>query len=471
MTETGPVFGRRRGVGTPQAVRKLAHVRLRSRGDTCMLAERVAKPWYATDMDPHADDARLDRLVYDWNSRNRRGPLSPLTRPVSFFDETLRDGIQSPSVRDPSLDDKREILRLTASLGIDAVDLGLPGAGERAVADVTALIEYAERERLGIEYACAGRTHENDINAIADIADRCGKPITVYAFLGSSPIRLYAENWDVGILLERTATAADLCQKRGLPMCFVTEDTTRSTPAVLDQLFRCAVEHGVSRLCLCDTVGHVTPDGVRDLIAFTRLLLETIGAPEVGIDWHGHNDRGLGVTNNIVALEAGADRIHGTALGVGERVGNASMDQTLMNLKLLGELPDHDLTNLVAWCEAVSRACDVPIPPQYPLVGHDAFRTATGVHAAAIIKAMRKGDEALADRVYSGVPAGWFGKHQLVEIGPMSGESNVVHWLTRHALEPERGLVAHIFAAAKASDHILSDDEVLAQVRAYSASA
>lgn len=411
---------------------------------------------------------KIDDLIFDWNARNQRGPLSPLRgRKVTFLDETLRDGIQSPSVRDPSLEDKQEILRLTAALGIDAVDLGLPGAGARAVADVTALIEFAEREKLGIEYACAGRTHPNDINAIADIADKTGVPITVYAFLGSSPIRLFTEDWDVGVLLERTRSAAELCAKRGLEMCFVTEDTTRSTPNVLDQLFRCAIEYGATRLCLCDTVGHVTPDGVRDLIGFTRLLLETIGATHVGIDWHGHNDRGLGVTNNIIAIESGADRIHGTALGIGERVGNASMDQTLMNLKLLGLLPDQDLSQLVPWCEKVSEACGVPIHFQYPLVGEDAFRTATGVHAAAIIKAVRKGNRELADRVYSGVPAGWFGKSQKIEIGFMSGESNVVYWLQEHGYAPEPGLVAHVFAIAKGHDALLSDEEVHAAVATY----
>ncbi len=417
-------------------------------------------------------DPEIDELIFDWNARNRRGPLSPLKQGrVSFFDETLRDGIQSPSVRDPSLEEKQEILRLTASLGIDAVDLGLPGAGARAVEDVTALIDFAEREKLGIEYACAARTHEKDINAVADIADKTGRPITVYAFLGSSPIRLFTEGWDLSLLLERTRAAADLCRKRGLPMCFVTEDTTRSTPNVLDQLFRCAVEHGVERLCLCDTVGHVTPDGVRDLVSFTRLLLETIGAKQVGIDWHGHNDRGLGVTNNIIAIEAGADRIHGTALGIGERVGNASLDQTLMNLKLLGALDDKDLTNLVPWCKKVSEACEVPIHFQYPLVGDDAFRTATGVHAAAIIKAVKKGNTELADRVYSGVPAGWFGKQQQIEIGFMSGESNVVFWLQQRGIEPDPALVKHIFATAKSRDHLLSDADVHAAIAEFQASA
>jgi len=414
--------------------------------------------------------ANAQELIYDWNIRNRRGPLSPLRkRTLSFFDETLRDGIQSPSVRDPSIEDKKEILRLTASLGIDAVDLGLPGAGARAVADVTALIEYAEQEKLGIEYACAARTHAADINAIADIADKTGQAITVYAFLGSSPIRLFAESWDVGLLLERTVMAADLCTKRGLPMTFVTEDTTRTPPQILDPLFRAAVEHGAQRLCLCDTVGHAVPDGVKDLINFTRLLLESIGSTHVGIDWHGHNDRGLGLPNNLQAIRAGADRIHGTALGVGERVGNAALDQTLMNLKLIGDLGDRDLTNLVAWCRKVSDSLGVEIPGQYPLVGEDAFRTATGVHAAAVIKAIRKGDEELADRVYSGVPAGWFGKQQAIEIGFMSGESNVVFWLESRGIEVAAGLVEHLLSVAKGTDHVLSDAEIHAAIERFQA--
>ncbi|MBK6922790.1 MAG: 2-isopropylmalate synthase [Deltaproteobacteria bacterium] len=409
-------------------------------------------------------------LVYDWNTRNRVSPLSPLSsRNLSFFDETLRDGIQSPSVRDPSIEDKREILRLTASLGIDAVDLGLPGAGPRAVADVTALVEFAEREKLGIEYACAARTHENDINAIADIAQKTGKSITVYAFLGSSPIRLYAENWTVELLLERTIMAAKLCQARGLPMTFVTEDTTRTPPSTLDRLFRAAVDHGVARLCLCDTVGHVTPEGVTDLVGFTRLVLESMGTRDVGIDWHGHNDRGLGVINNLRAIAAGADRVHGTALGVGERVGNAALDQTLMNLKLMGELGDRDLTNLVPWCRKVADALGVTIPGQYPLVGDDAFRTATGVHAAAVIKAIKKGDVELADRIYSGVPAGWFGKQQSIEIGFMSGESNVVFWLQQRGIEPDKGLVTHIFELAKRTDRLLTDAEIESAIASFRA--
>jgi 2-isopropylmalate synthase len=290
------------------------------------------------------------------------------------------------------------------------------------------------------------------------------------SFIGCSPIRLYAEGWDMDLMMTRSAAAIDLAVKNNLPCTYVTEDTTRSRPEVLDKLFRNAIDHGAHRLCLCDTVGYVTPDGIKNLIKFTRNLLEALGVSDrVGIDWHGHNDRGLGVTNTIHAIEFGADRVHGTALGVGERVGNAALDQVLMNLKLLGELPDHDLSKLLLWCKVTANACRVTLPPNYPLVGSDAFRTATGVHAAAIIKAEKKGHSFLADRIYSGVPAGLFGREQEIEIGHMSGESNVVYWLAKRHIEPEPELVKRILAVAKSGDHILSEEEVLQIIKDWRA--
>jgi 2-isopropylmalate synthase len=235
---------------------------------------------------------------------------------------------------------------------------------------------------------------------------------------------------------------------------------------MLAALFRNAIEHGAHRLCVCDTVGHATPDGVRNLVRFTRHVIESMGAT-VGIDWHGHNDRGLGVCNSIYAIEAGADRCHGTVLGVGERVGNAALDQILINLRLLGELGDRDLTRLGELVALVSRACRVPIPYNYPVFGSDAFRTATGVHAAAIIKAEKKGHAWLADRIYSGVPAGQFGREQEIEVGFMSGESNVVYWLQKRGIEAEPGLVKHIFACAKRTDHLLDEQEIRKAIEEY----
>ena len=398
-------------------------------------------------------------IIYDWNSVEKVAPLTPGRR-LEFFDETLRDGIQSPSVVDPKIDDKLKLVQLASDLGVHAMDLGLPGAGQRAIEDVTRLVTFIRDNRLVVKPGAAARTHVNDIKAIVEISQKTGVEIEVLTFIGSSPIRQYAEGWDLDAMMKKSAEAIDMSVKAGLPVLFVTEDTTRSRPDVLDKMFRNAVDHGANRLCLCDTVGHATPDGIHNLLRFTRNLLDGMGARHVGIDWHGHNDRGLGVTNTIFAAEFGATRLHGTALGIGERVGNAALDQVLLNLKLLGELPNQDLSKLLLWCRLTSKATRVPIPANYPLVGSDAFRTATGVHAAAIIKAEKKGHTWLADRIYSGVPAGLFGKEQEIEIGHYSGESNVTYWLRKRGIEPEAGLVARIFAVAKSGDHLLTEEEI-----------
>jgi 2-isopropylmalate synthase len=408
-------------------------------------------------------------LIYDWNSVEKVAPLSPKRR-IQFLDETLRDGIQSPSVVDPSIDDKLRLVDLANDLGIDTMDIGLPGAGKRAIEDVTTIAEHIRDAKLKVKASCAARTHQHDVQAIVDISQKVGIEIEVLCFIGSSPIRQYAEDWDLSRMMKLSADAIDLGRKHNLPVAYVTEDTTRSRPDVLTKLFTNAVEHGASRLIVCDTVGHATPDGIKNLLKFTRNVLDGMGRKDVGIDWHGHNDRGLGVVNSIFAIEYGADRIHGTALGIGERVGNAALDQILLNLKLLGELPDHDLTKLVLWCKVASQATRVPIHPQYPLVGTDAFRTATGVHAAAIIKAEKKGHEWLADRIYSGVPAGMFGKEQEIEVGHYSGESNVVYWLRKRGYEPTPELVAAVLGAAKRGNRVLTDDEIVAVIKSQPAS-
>ncbi|HSF22755.1 MAG TPA: LeuA family protein [Blastocatellia bacterium] len=399
-------------------------------------------------------------LIYDWNRVTRDEPTHRL---VEFDDETLRDGLQSPSVIDPPIDKKIAILHLMDSIGIDSADIGLPGAGPRAVADVTRLAREIIDCKLDIRPNCAARTVRADIQPIIDISEKVGTPIETGTFIGSSPIRQYAEGWSLEMMLTATEDAVTFAVSHGLPVMFVTEDTTRARPDTIRALYRTAVEAGAKRICVCDTCGHATPDGVRSLIGFVKGMLHEIGADDVKIDWHGHQDRGLGVINAIAAYQAGADRLHGTALGIGERVGNTPMDQLLVNLQLMGCI-DRDLTNLMRYCETVSESTGVPIPIMYPLVGRDAFRTATGVHAAAVIKAYRKGDNRLADMVYSGVPANMLGREQMIEIGPMSGKSNVIFWLERHGLEPTEERVERIFNSAKKSDSVLTDAAVLALV-------
>ncbi len=402
------------------------------------------------------------KLVYDWNSRSYHGRII-LNRNFEVHDETLRDGIQNPTVVDPDVEDKLEILHMLESIGVDTIDVGLPGAGPRAFQDVLRLCREIADQRMKIRPTCAGRTLEQDIRPMVEVSQRAGIPVEVMTFIGSSPIRALAEEWSVELIRERSVKAIAFGVKEGLPVNYVTEDTTRARPDVLWDLFRAAIDSGASRLTLCDTVGHVTPDGVRNLIHFTRHIIESTGV-EVGIDWHGHNDRGLALVNSIWALEHGADRVHGTILGIGERVGNASLDQILVNLKLLGELGDRDLSKLAALCVKVSEATHFPIPISYPVFGEDAFRTGTGVHAAAIIKAMEKGDAFLADRVYSGVPAGEFGREQEIGIGPMSGVSNVRYWCRKRDIEPTETLTRAVLAKAKEGKRLMTDEEIFAVI-------
>ena len=401
-------------------------------------------------------------IIYDWNTATSSSrPLQP----IRLFDETLRDGLQSPSVVDPPIGEKLRLVHLMDQVGIHHVDIGLPGAGPRAREDVRALAREMADAKLGIRGACAARTTAVDIQPIIDISQEVGLEIEVMTFIGSSSIRRYAEQWDLELMLKRTAEAVELCRRHNLPCTYVTEDTTRSHPEVLETLFRCAIDHGAYRLCLCDTVGHATPDGVRALIEWTLRLTAEHG-PHVGIDWHGHNDRGLALENALWAAQFGADRVHGTILGVGERVGNTAIDQLLLNLKLLG-WHQGDVSKLVLLCKTLSAATRVPIPFNYPLVGDDAFRTATGVHAAAVIKAERRGDSYLADHVYSGVPASAFGKQQEIAIGHMSGESNVVYWLGKRGVEAADELVRRIFDEAKKSNRLLTDDEIWQVIHEY----
>jgi len=406
-----------------------------------------------------------NELVYDWNTQGDRTP--PPMRAVDYHDETLRDGIQCPSVQDPSLDDKLRILRLLSAVGVHTADVGLPGAGERAVHDVTVMAEMVRDEKLSIQLTCAGRTHPRDIEPILEISAKTGVPIEVMAFLGTSPIRLYAEDWDEDLLEKRTRAAAKLTVDAGQVFNFVTEDTVRSHPRLLGRLFRAALEEGAQRLTLCDTVGHATPDGVFNLVHFTKNILRA-GDFNAKLDWHGHNDRGHAVPNTLNAIEAGVDRVHGTILGVGERVGNTSLDQVLVNLALLGA-HDGDLTPMAELVELVSQACGVPIPVSYPVFGKDAFRTGTGVHAAAIVKAMKRGDDYLADRIYSGVPASWFGLKQGIEVGHYSGMSNVHAWLVSRGLPVDELLSKQNFDAAKATNRLLEEHEIQAIVNAWQA--
>jgi 2-isopropylmalate synthase len=398
-----------------------------------------------------------EELIFDWNGRD--GGFDYTKARVDLNDETLRDGLQSPSVQDPPIEDKLRLLHLMADLGIVAADLGLPGAGQRMVDQVRALAREIATHRLPIAPNCAARTVIRDIEPIVRLSQEVGIGIEAATFIGSSAIRQYAEDWTLDRMLQATEEAVKFAVGEGLGVMYVTEDTTRARPETLKALYGAAIGLGARRICLADTTGHATPAGVGSLVRFVREEIIRPSGEPVLLDWHGHRDRGLGIANCLAAIEAGVDRVHGTALGVGERVGNAEMDLLLVNLKLLGA-HRHDLSRLPEYCALVARATGVPLPVNYPVLGSDAFRTGTGVHAAAIIKARKKGDSWLADRVYSSVPASEFGLTQRIEVSPLSGLSNVKYWLEEHGYDPgDERLTAAIFDAAKTASRTLTDEE------------
>jgi 2-isopropylmalate synthase len=400
-----------------------------------------------------------NELIYDWNLAGPV-PIPPGTQ-ILVNDETLRDGLQNPSIHDPTIEEKIEILHLMEALAIDSVNIGLPGAGPRAMKDVEALAREIASCRMRIKPNCAARTLEADIRPIAEISQRVGIPIEAATFLGTSPIRRLVEDWSVDHLERTTEKAVKFAVTQGLPSMFVTEDTVRTDPETIERLYTTAIRSGARAVVLCDTVGHATPEGAYNLVKFVIEKVVKPSGADIRVDWHGHRDRGLAIANSLAAIAAGARQVHGVALSLGERVGNTPLELLLVNLRLMG-LRQNDLGYLRAYCEKIAKATHTTIPPNYPVFGRDAFRTATGVHAAAIIKALRNHDRRLADAVYSGVPAHLVGLEQIVEIGPMSGKSNVIYWLARHGVPETDEVVNRIFDAAKRSTRVLTDDEVRA---------
>ncbi|HEX5385910.1 MAG TPA: LeuA family protein [Gemmatimonadales bacterium] len=404
-----------------------------------------------------------ESLIHDWNGE--RPPSPAAVRCPALNDETLRDGLQSPSAIDPGPDLKLRLLHLMAELGIGAVTLGYPAAGPRMLAQTRLLASEIARARLPLAGNCAARTLEADLAPIAAVQAETGVALEAAAFIGTSGVRMAAEGWTLGGMVGALERAVRFAVGQGLAVMFVAEDASRAAPATLRTLGRAAVQCGARRICLADTAGSATPEGVRRLVQFVREEVVAPSPEPVGIDWHGHRDRGLALANCLAAIDAGADRVHATALGTGERAGNAEMELLLANLGLRG-CTYGDLTRLPEYCITAARAMGVAIPANHPVVGGDAFRTASGVHAAAVLKALGRGDDALADALYSSLPAREFGLAQRIAISPMSGKSNVRHWLAMHGYDAgDSALIAALLAAAKAADHALADAECEAAVQ------
>ena len=230
-------------------------------------------------------------LIHDWNTYSE--PEIPVGRRVLLNDETLRDGLQNSSVRNPSIAEKIEIVHLMEALGIDTVNIGLPAAGPRAFADTEALAREILGSHMKIRPHVSGRTHKTDIQAMIDICERVGQPMEAATFLGSSPIRRLVEDWTVDHLQRTTEEAVTFAVSAGLPVMYVTEDTVRTDPPTIVALYSAAIRAGARAIVLCDTVGHATPRGAHNLVKFAIDEVVKPSGEKIRVDWHGHNDRGL----------------------------------------------------------------------------------------------------------------------------------------------------------------------------------
>ena len=411
------------------------------------------------------------KLIHDWNLIDYEYSRNPSNHPhdVWFDDETLRDGLQSPSALNPTIEQKIELISYMERIGIQKADLGLPGAGPFHREHIDAMLAHIKENDFQLRPGAAVRTLMHDIEPLVEMQAKHEMEIQASAFLGTSPIRQYTEGWTMDKLISTMEKAVSYAVDNDVPVMFVTEDTTRSKPEDVKMIYQRAMDLGVRRLCVCDTCGHVTPNGVKQLLSFIDEEVIKDGGyqrRDIEVNWHGHQDRGLGVANNLAAVESGVDVLHGTALGVGERAGNAPIDQTMVNLSLMGII-NNDLSLLSEYMQKANEYIKVPLPRNYPVFGSDAFETGTGVHASAVIKAMQKGDTWLADRVYSGVPASNFGLEQKIRIGHMSGRSNIIWWLEQRGIEVSDELVAHLFEVAKMQPRNMEDEEIESAVASF----
>jgi 2-isopropylmalate synthase len=396
-----------------------------------------------------------ETLFYQWNKRGDE----TYPRNIELNDETLRDGLQAPGIKQPSLKEKIKILDCIHSLGIDAACIGFPAAGPAMMKHLESMLRHINKKCLTFRVACAARTVQDDIAPIVELSQKFGLSIDANVFVGCSPIRQLVEHWDLDHIVKLVKDAVSFAVNNNIPVCFITEDTTRSKPEHLKRIYETAVEYGAYRVCLCDTVGSATPSGTMDLVGYVKGFLAS-HSKHIYLDWHGHNDRGLGMANALAAIEAGVDRVHATGLGLGERSGNTSMEQLLINLKLMN-LKTFSSIQLKSYCDAVSLGCGYDIPINLPVVGSKVFSTASGVHAAAIIKAQKMDSYWLADRIYSSVPASELGFEQTIEISPMSGKSNVIYLLQKHNINND-ALANDIFEQTKKKGVPLTKQEMAA---------
>lgn len=394
--------------------------------------------------------------IYDWD---REGSERLKATQFRLLDTTLRDGVQTTGIKQPTWDDKRAIIDFDARLGIEAIDIHMPTDPEtRYFQEGVACAKYMAANYPNIERVVLARTIPTDVEATIQFAKDAGVPISVILFRGSSDPRLLAENWNEDEIVSGMEKFARKLTTNGLKVICATEDTTRSRKGLfLKNIFEAGKTGGASEFCIADTVGFADPDGVKEQIKW--MLTEVVGGSGLPLQYHGHDDTRNSVSNSIAAIKEGVETIHITWLGVGERAGNTPIEGILSDLDRRG-IDKYYMGEVVQAATRVSKAFDIPIPRNHPLVGEIVFRTSSGIHAAGIDNARRRGFEDIAGIIYSAVDPRKVGRELEVVIGPLGG-SHSVHWVLdemglEYSEERSKALLAH----ARAKNGELTAEEI-----------
>ena len=398
-----------------------------------------------------------DKLFYDW-SKTGLSEIKSKAK-VTLLDESLRDGIQSSFVKTPNLEEQKRLIQAMDEVGIEFLDIGFPGSGKAVFDTIAALLAHVRQKSFRIVPTCAARTHRGDIQPIVELSEIFGSAIEPLVFVAASPIRQLVEEWTSNDILFLIEDSLRFSRSQGLNPTLVIEDATRSSKEILTAIYKLAMELDVHRIVLCDTVGFCTPDSTQRIVEWTFSYFAE-HTYKMNLDWHGHNDKGLGVANSIRAFQSGCDRIHGTALGIGERAGNTAIDQLIVNLYLEG-YGQWSTSKLKQYIVKSAQAYDITVPQNYPVFGDSVFSTASGIHASAIIKAEKTGNPDLTNYVYSAVPATDFDRKNTIEINATSGKSNVKYFLESKGLTFSDYHINEVLAYAKRIGRTLTSEEIL----------
>jgi 2-isopropylmalate synthase len=364
--------------------------------------------------------------VYNWAKfKATSSPIRERVSRVAIDDETWRDGMQGTHLSvHPGTEQRQRYIESAARHGyIDHLDIGFPASGPQQRRQLIEIINFSQRERLGVTFSAAGRAAaRGDVEAVDTVAQSTGVPVEADLFFDVSSLRAKVEGWDREEMIRKVAENIKFAKEHGLPVMFVPERASVTHPDELFEACRIAAEAGADRIAIADTTGVLTPSATRNLF---RGFFATVGLdhPDVAVDFHEHNDLGMGTANCVVAAEEGVERLHATARGIGERAGNVALEQLLVVLNLEG-FRNTDTRQLQEYTKMAAELLSVPIQSHEPLVGEESTATASGVHASTYGKSSSENQRDLPP-IYFAVPPSDIGLEPHVKIGPMSGMANV----------------------------------------------